>query len=183
MCTRHYAVAAVTVAVMGLGGLAVTAGQPGQPPQPSARQDPMATAPDLLGPLKATRGCLGVEAARTMSGQSVIFAWFEDKEAVLRWYYSEAHQSAQDLFFPDSNKGGHKPLEGIPDDIGPIMVVVSITPANRSNFEATNLPVSQIAIELYTPIAGGLYLGGRFAPESLEVKGMHDYTPKTDAPR
>ena len=140
-------------------------------------------APDLLGPLKATRGCLGVEAARTMSGQSVIFAWFEDKEAVLRWYYSEAHQSAQDLFFPDSNRGGHKPLEGIPADIGPIMVVVSITPANRSNFEATNLPVSQIAIELYKPITGGLYLGGRFAPESLKVKGMHDHTPKTDAPR
>lgn len=183
MCTWQYGAAAVTVAVMGVGALAITAGQAGQPPQPITRQNAMATVPDLLGPLKTTRGCLGVEAARTMSGRSVIFAWFEDKEAVLRWYYSEAHQSVQDLFFTDSNERGHKPLEGIPDDIGPIMVVASITPADKANLQETNLPVSQIAIELYQPISGGLYLGGRFAPEGLKVKGMHGYTAKTDAPR
>jgi hypothetical protein len=34
--------------------------------------------PDLVGPLKATPGCLGVETARTASGKMVIFAWFED---------------------------------------------------------------------------------------------------------
>ncbi|MDT4898958.1 MAG: hypothetical protein QOH25_4035 [Acidobacteriota bacterium] len=37
--------------------------------------------PDLVAGLKATPGCLGVETARTDSGKSVIFAWFEDKKA------------------------------------------------------------------------------------------------------
>ena len=41
--------------------------------------------PDLVAGLKATPGCLGVETARTTSGKAVIFAWFENKRAVLRW--------------------------------------------------------------------------------------------------
>src|SRR5262245_56742972 len=48
--------------------------------------------PDLIAMLKATPGCLGVDAARTMSGKQVIFAWFENKKAVLNWYYSDGHQ-------------------------------------------------------------------------------------------
>src|SRR2546422_728630 len=50
--------------------------------------------PDLVGGLKAVPGCLGVETARTASGKNVIFAWFEDKKAVLNWYYSDTHQHA-----------------------------------------------------------------------------------------
>src|SRR5438034_5052414 len=46
--------------------------------------------PDLVGLLKATPGVIGVDAARTMSGKQVIFAWFENKKAVLNWYYSDA---------------------------------------------------------------------------------------------
>jgi hypothetical protein len=34
------------------------------------------------------------------------------------------------------------------------------------------LPVSQIAIELYAPLPGGLAAGGRFAPSSVKVKGL-----------
>src|ERR1044071_9190060 len=48
--------------------------------------------PDLVGGLKATPGCLGVETAKTASGKTVIFAWFEDKKALLKWYYSAPHQ-------------------------------------------------------------------------------------------
>src|SRR5436190_9940646 len=47
--------------------------------------------PDLVAGLKATQGCLGVETARTSSGKNVIFAWFEDKKAALRWYTSKMH--------------------------------------------------------------------------------------------
>ena len=32
-----------------------------------------------------------METAQTVSGKQVIFAWFESKEAVLRWYYSGMH--------------------------------------------------------------------------------------------
>jgi hypothetical protein len=41
--------------------------------------------PDLIAMLKNTPGCLGVEAARTMSGKQVLFAWFENKQAVVIW--------------------------------------------------------------------------------------------------
>ena len=40
-------------------------------------QGPPAGLPDLVGMLKATPGCLGVDAARTLNGKQVIFAWFE----------------------------------------------------------------------------------------------------------
>lgn len=50
--------------------------------------------------------------------------------------------------------------------------------ADKPSFEGMTLPVSQIAIELYTPIKGGLFLGGRFAPEGVKVDRIEDYTPK-----
>ena len=143
-----------------------------QEPQPAGMQD----FPDLVGALKATPGVLGVETAQTLSGQQLIFAWFEDKAAALRWYYSPVHQGVQDAFFAD--RPPHTPLEHIPDDVGPIMAIASITMADSAHFISTSLPISQIAIELYQPLSGGIFLGARFAPASVKVKGMLDYTPK-----
>jgi len=48
--------------------------------------------PSLAAALKESPGCLGVEVARTASGKSVIFAWFEDKKAALAWYNSDTHR-------------------------------------------------------------------------------------------
>ncbi len=132
--------------------------------------------PDLVGGLQAVEGVLGVETASTASGKQVIFAWFESKEAVLRWYYSDMHRGVQRAFFPDQEFG--TPLEEVPDDMGPVLAIASITMAERAELEATSLPISQISIELYTPISGGLFLGGRFAPDSLEVPNLRDYTPR-----
>jgi hypothetical protein len=132
--------------------------------------------PDLVAGLKATPGCLGVETARTSSGKNVIFAWFENKEAVRRWYYSETHLKAMQMGFP-----GHKPAEpmkDVPDSVGPIMAIASLTPSDKPAAPGMAMPVSQISIELYTPVTGGLFVGSRFAPEALKVPGMHDYTPK-----
>ena len=53
--------------------------------QAPERKAPGKGLPDLVGALKGTKGCLGVETAKTSSGKNVIFAWFEDKQAVLRW--------------------------------------------------------------------------------------------------
>jgi hypothetical protein len=150
------------------------AGQEHARPDGPPGGNPLGAFPDLIGGLKASKGCLGVEAAQTMSGKNVIFAWFADKKAALRWYYSDMHQDVMTRFFPAS---GRKPLAGVPDDIGPIMAIASVTFADEPAFEETQLPISQIAIELYTPITGGLYLGSRFAPEGVRVKGMKDYTP------
>ncbi len=132
--------------------------------------------PDLVGGLQAIEGVLGVETATTASGKQVIFAWFESKAAVLRWYNSGMHRGVQQAFFPDQEFG--TPLEGVPDDIGPVLAIASITMATKPELEATSLPISQIAIELYTPLTGGLFLGGRFAPDTLEVPNLKDYTPR-----
>ena len=132
--------------------------------------------PDLVSGLKAIEGVVGVETASTSSGKQVIFAWFEDKAAALRWYYSEMHSGVQDAFFPD--RPPHVPLENVPDDVGPIMAIASITMADSAHFAETSLPISQIAIELYQPLPGGLFFGGRFAPDGIKVDGMRDMTPK-----
>ncbi len=70
-------------------------------------------------------------------------------------------------------------VKDVPDDLGPIMVIASITFSDKEHFEATHLPISQIAIELYTPVSGGLFLGSKFAPDAVKVKNMKDYTPKS----
>ncbi len=144
--------------------------------QPQDRKTTGTGYPDLVAGLKATPGCLGVETAKTASGKEVIFAWFEDKKAVLIWYYSDTHQQAQKMFFPDYKPG--EPLKDVPDNSGPIMAIASITMAEKSQLKETSLPISQIAIELYQPLSGGLFLGGRFAPDSLKAPKMRDYTPK-----
>ena len=61
------------------------------PPVQGEQQDGLEGFPDLVGGLQAIEGVLGVETAQTVSGKQVIFAWFESKEAVLRWYYSGMH--------------------------------------------------------------------------------------------
>jgi hypothetical protein len=123
--------------------------------------------PDLVGALKATPGCLGVETARTGSGKNVIFAWFEDKKAALTWYYSDTHQAVMKRFMSGVQRSG-KPLASVPDDSGPIMVIASIT-MNEKPTQEQPQPFTQIAIEIYQPLGGGLAIGGKFAPETMKV--------------
>ena len=134
----------------------------------------------MIPALKSTPGCLVVETARTSSGKNVIFAWFENRRAVLKWYYSDAHQEAMKSFFPDIEP--RKPLQEVPGESGPIMVIASITMAKQSQFKETQAPISQIAIELYQPLSGGAALGGRFAPSAVKVPNLRDYTPKGKSP-
>jgi hypothetical protein len=140
----------------------------------SAQNPPQLPFPDLAGGLKATPGCLGVETARTASGKMVIFAWFEDKKAALRWYNSEMHQQVMRMAGPPDPS--HVPLAGIADDSGPILAIASLTLSNQPP-RGSPLPVSQIAIELYQPLPGGVFIGGRFAPNNVKVPGMRDFSP------
>jgi hypothetical protein len=50
--------------------------------------------------------------------------------------------------------------------------VASITLSKQPQVSGVQLPVSQIAIELYAPLPGGLAAGGRFAPSTVKVKGL-----------
>jgi hypothetical protein len=123
--------------------------------------------PDLVAALKSSPGCLGVETAQTSSGKQVIFAWFEDKKAALKWYYSDVHRDLMKQFFPNLKRDA-KPLADIADDSGPVMAIASITLKGKPTKEDP-LPFKQIAIELYQPVNGGLSIGGRFAPEKMKV--------------
>jgi Antibiotic biosynthesis monooxygenase len=137
---------------------------------------PPAGWPDLVTGLKETPGCLGVETARTQSGKNVIFAWFEDRAAVIRWYRSDMHRAAMQKCFPNAER--RPPLDTVPDDSGPLMVIASVTFSDKPQFPEANAPISQIAIEVYKPMTGGIYLGSRFAPDALKVPGSPAYTPK-----
>ena len=52
-----------------------------------------------------------------------------------------------------------------------------MTMSDKRHFNQTTLPVSQFSIELYQPIAGGIHLGGRFAPDAMQIP-----KPPIDAP-
>ncbi len=132
-------------------------------------QPPGGGFPDLVGALKATPGCVGVETARTSSGKQVIFAWFENKKAVLNWYYSDTHMSVKNQFAPGST---HTPMADVPDDGQPILAIASLTLTGAPTGDVASLPISQIAIELHRPLPGGLAAGGRFAPDALKVPGL-----------
>jgi hypothetical protein len=120
-------------------------------------------------------GCLGVETAHSGSGKEVIFAWFVDKAAVLRWYNDRVHQATMKAAFPGYVPEG--PLRHLKDGVGPIMVIASLTLSMAKPGKGVELPISQIAIELYAPLDGGLHFGGRFAPDGVRVEHMRDYTP------
>jgi hypothetical protein len=127
--------------------------------------------PDLVGLLKATPGVLGVDAGRMMSGKQVIFAWFENKQAVLQWYYSDAHLGLMQQFSPGPRRPGG-PLADVPDDGRPVLAIASLTMPAPPRDGDVRAATTQIAIELYAPLTGGLAAGGRFAPSSVKVPGL-----------
>src|SRR5262245_54201625 len=57
--------------------------------------------PNVVDALRVAPGVLGVELGQTQGGRRVIFAWFEGKQALVDWYYSDAHQAAMRTVFPD----------------------------------------------------------------------------------
>src|SRR5438128_12610535 len=95
--------------------------------------------PELRGALEAIPGCLGPEAARTESGKEVIFAWFEDKQAVLRWYHSQIHKRTRRGAFRDFAPRG--PLKDVTEVDGPILVMPTLTPTEPAPAAAVTLPI------------------------------------------
>jgi hypothetical protein len=165
-----------TVAALLLAGFIFA---PGVVAFAQAPQNPLMNLPKLI---QATPGCLGVETAQTSSGKMVIFAWFENKKAALAWYYSQTHQMLVKM-----GGGGaprpRGPMADVPDDGRPIMAIASVMLSRpQDGIPQTGLPpVSQIAIELYAPLPGGLAAGGRFAPATVNVPGLLE-TPQAGLP-
>lgn len=163
---------ALGAAVSGLVST-VIAQQPAAPPPSEGRGERTAGFPDLLSALRQVDGVLGVEAAQTGGGKQVIFAWFEDKAAAKRWYYSDVHRGAMERFLNMAPEA-MEPLADVPDNV-PILCIASVTPATKDRPSPQGAPFTQIAIEMYTPLPGGISLGGSFAPESLTVKGLERF--------
>jgi hypothetical protein len=167
-----------------LCGLALSAGRAAADDKPAKESSkPDAKQLDAMGKkiidgLKATPGCLGVETAATQSGKQVIFAFFENKKAAEKWYYSPLHQALMDLVEPDRNKK-HKPMAGLADNV-PVMAVASISLQGKPAYEKSKIPFSQIAIELYTPLSGGLNVGGSFAPEKFRDLKRANTSPRPE---
>jgi hypothetical protein len=141
-----------------------------------AQAPPQGGAQDLVASLKATPGVLGVDAGQMASRKQVIFAWFEDKQAVLNWFFSDAHQTVMRMYTPGASTG-RKPLADIAAASGPILAIASLTMADTPQIAGVQLPVSQIAIELYAPLPGGFAVGGRFAPVTVKVPGLLEGPP------
>lgn len=128
--------------------------------------DPHAMGRRLAEGLRATKGCLGVESARMDGGKNVIFAWFEDKAAVRRWYFHPTHKGFLAMMGGPGGDGEARPLEHVPDNT-PLLVVASLTLADAPRIDGVRLPISSIAIELFTPASGGAYVNERWSPKAF----------------
>jgi hypothetical protein len=127
---------------------------------------------EFLDKARAHPGVLGIETGQTSSGRQVIFAWFENKAALVSWYKSDAHQKAMKTAFP-KRTFNREPLPDLPADSGQILAIVSLKRRDTPVPPGGSLAAS-IGIELYTPLPGGVAVGGRFAPPGVRVPGLRE---------
>lgn len=156
---------AMTIGVL-VGTLTILAALDAQE-QPPAAGD--AFGKQLMDGLRATEGCYGVEAAAmSESGMRSIIAWFENKEAVKRWYQSPTHHFFMRAAGADPTQTS--PLEYITDPDMPIMVMASIKMGQPA--PGSRMPISEFSVALYTPLPGGAMIGGRLAPMEFPIPKM-----------
>lgn len=124
----------------------------------------------LFEALKNSPGCYGIDTAQASSGKQVVFAWFKDREALLDWYYSDAHQQVMALLGDDAITSD--PLEGVAEGEGPLMCVAAVTwkkpgeqarPADEGDYQPS-IPISQISIEVFRPVTSAKAFNGAFSP-------------------
>lgn len=120
----------------------------------------------LMDAVEHSPGCQGTVRAVTTNGRLVLFSWFENKQALLQWYHSQMHQG---LLGQSPDSPHQEPLSYLDENTGPILVITSITPIAGARLLFGELPLSQIAIELYAPLPGGHFIGNRFAPPPVQI--------------
>jgi hypothetical protein len=147
-----------------------------------AQQQPLPGQPGfdelLVEAAKNSPGFLGIETGRTPNGTFVIFAWFENKKALVNWYKSDFHQRAIKSAFPYQNIE-REPVPDIPEDTGNILALVTLKLSDRPPTAASPIPIQRIGIELYTPLPDGVAVGGRFAPATVKVPGLREFDLQT----
>jgi len=145
--------------------------RPVSPPNPAP---PPNMGEMLAEGIRGVEGSLGAELGQFESGKLAIVGWFEDKAAAVRWYNHPMHR----MVMRGAGGGGGPPLAHVADDEGPIMVIATITMAEKPEERLPNIPipVSQIAIEMFKPLPGGAHINGRFSPKDFKVEHMRDFT-------
>ncbi|MEQ9616734.1 MAG: hypothetical protein RLN60_01725 [Phycisphaerales bacterium] len=120
--------------------------------------------------LSEIEGCEKVLFAQTTAGNNTIMAWFTDKAAAKRWYYSETHTSMMGMVGSDPHEG--EPMANVPEGV-PVFVMATITPTSPDKSVIPGpMPVSQISIELYTPLDAGAAINGGLMPDSMLPKSF-----------
>lgn len=150
-------------------------GQPPKRPDPSGEDR-------VASDIAKSPGCQGVRKLETSDGVKIYFSWFKNKEAALTWYNHRFHLSAMALVaqsFPGQTI--HKPLRHVKDTDAPILVVTTMKHKDRAKTKPGEFPFVQLSMELYTPLPGGMTLGGRFAPTAVEIPKTMVYRRK-DSP-
>lgn len=168
--------AGIATVIAALAGAAVFTAQPAVA-QPQGGQGGQPAPQDmgrmLVEGLKSTPGCLGVTTGDTDDGLSFIMAWFENAESARKWYYHPVHVRMTQM------AGGverQAPLEHVTDEDAPVMVIASLRFTDKPEIPNIPIPISQISIELYTPLPGGAMVNGRMAPEAMPIPHMKDYS-------
>ena len=64
-----------------------------------------------------------------------------------------------------------QPLPDLPEDAGTVLAIVSVKFAEATDDRPR--AISSIGIELYAPLPG-VAVGGRFAPETVRVRGLRE---------
>jgi len=170
--SHNYLIAAALAAAAGCAWLAPSSAQEPNPGDPGYGEQ-------LIKAVLASPGVLGIELGQTTKGKRVIFAWFENKKALVNWYKSDFHQRGVKWAFPDQ-KFDREPLPDMPENSGQILALVTLKFADKSTSNAaassvaSRPPLESIGIELYTPLPGGVAVGGRFAPKSVRVPGLRE---------
>lgn len=129
----------------------------------------------LIEGLRASEGCLGADAAQLQSGKLAIIAWFKDVEAAKKWYYSETH--ARFMNAAGGDPEAREPMRHITDPKTPVMVIAAITLGGEKVLPGP-MPISQISIEMYTPLPGGAAVNGRLAPEGFNIPHFRNLDPQ-----
>ncbi|MFG0298773.1 MAG: hypothetical protein ACF8K1_04135 [Phycisphaerales bacterium JB047] len=157
-------------ALIALAGTGIGAGAV-EHTQPENTRSRQGGAPDigamLIRGLNNSPGCFKVITAQTSVGSNSIIAWFENKAAVEEWYYSNTHTRVMGMVGSDPDT--KKPMAHVEDENIPVMVMASITLAEKGVLPGP-MPVSQISIELYTPLDAGASVNGRLMPEEIKLE-------------
>lgn len=174
MRRNHLIAAALALPLAGLLALAPLATAHAQPEQRRPQGGPD-FGKALIEGLKASEGCLGAEAAQFQSGKIAIIAWFKDVESTKKWYYSDAHARFMNMTGADPE--GRQPLRHVENPDTPVMVVAAITMGGEKTIPGP-MPISQISIEMYTPLPGGAAINGRLAPEAFNIPHFRAINPE-----